>query len=78
MDAHPNNSLDYINSQYGLNVQLQDRVTYVYGMDEDSEPKPNGTVVGSDGGHLVIKMDDNPLARRYHPTWCMVHHSKEN
>lgn len=52
-------SMDYIRKTYGLSVKRGDRCV-VYGK--------KGTVVGTRGPHLRIKLDDDAKTRSYHPT----------
>lgn len=30
-----------------------------------------GTITGSDGAYIRVRLDGEKLARAYHPTWCM-------
>lgn len=57
-------SFDYIRKSYGVDVQADDRVEYTGA----SSPR-RGTVTGADGAHLLIRLDGDLHARRYHPTW---------
>lgn len=58
-------SLDYINRTYGLNAKKGARVEYT-----GSRSGPQlGTITGTEGAHLMIRLDGTKHAQPYHPTW---------
>jgi hypothetical protein len=56
---------DCINRTYGLSVKTGSRVRYSGGKDIIRL----GTVTGTEGAHLRIRLDGEQYARPYHPTW---------
>lgn len=64
-------SLEYIRTTYRVPATRGARVQYDGG-DPDECPKL-GTITGSRGAHLRIKMDGNRRSGIYHPTWSMTY-----
>ncbi len=57
-------SLDYIRTTYGVPATRGGRIRYTGG------PTPTlGTITGTDGGHLMIKLDGLKHSNPFHPTW---------
>ncbi len=65
-------SMAYIREYYGLNVKRGDRVRYLY------PPRGllHGTVTGSRGALLRIRLDGEKRSRIFHPTWNIVYTMK--
>lgn len=57
-------SLDYISETYRVPASKGGRVEYTGG-----GAPVQGTITGADGARLMIRLDGEKLARRYHPTW---------
>lgn len=57
-------SLDYIRQYYDVPARLLGRVRYTGG----KVPKL-GTIEGSNGAHVLIRLDGQNHANPYHPTW---------
>lgn len=57
-------SFEYITDTYKVPASKGQRVEYTGG------PAPReGVITGAKGAHLLIKLDGESDARRYHPTW---------
>ena len=56
---------DLIRRQYGVPAEVGGRIAYTY------QGRREGTIVGFDteGAYLLIRLDGEDDARRYHPTW---------
>ena len=52
--------MDYIRLRYGVPAKRGAKVKYGNSL---------GTITGSDGGYLLIKLDGEKRSKRYHPTW---------
>jgi hypothetical protein len=55
-----NRNLDYISRHYGVPAEIGGRVEF--------ERQP-GTIVGTTGHYLRIKLDREPHPLTFHPTW---------
>ncbi len=60
--------MEYIRNTYGVPAKRGGRVEYCY--PEGSEPRA-GTIVGSRGAKLRIRLDGNSYVGNYHPTWML-------
>ena len=58
--------MDYIRSYYGVPAKRGGRVVY-----EGSGTERFGTITGSYGAHLRIRLDGEAHSSVYHPTWRM-------
>jgi hypothetical protein len=56
-------SLDYIRNHYRVPAKVNGRVRYTWRGDRF------GTIVGADGGYLLVRLDGDQDAGIYHPTW---------
>lgn len=52
--------MDYIRLRYGVPAKRGGRIRYA---------KEEGTITGSDGGYLLVKIDGEKRSKRFHPTW---------
>lgn len=57
-------SMDYIRETYGVPAKVGGRVNWRGGR----HPSP-GTITGSKGGYLMIRLDGQQHAMPYHPDW---------
>ena len=57
-------SMEYIRDYYRVPAKRGGRVKYT----GQANPK-EGTIVGSNGGHLKIRLDGEEHAWTFHPTW---------
>ena len=53
-------SMQYIRDYYGVPAKRGGRVRF--------QDRVNGTITGTKGGHLRIRLDGNKFSRPYHPT----------
>jgi len=66
-------SFDYIINAYNVPAKKGGRVEYTGG------PIPmQGEITGADGARLLIRLDGQKHARRYHPTWELRYLDKES
>ena len=56
--------MDYIRSMYGVPAARNARVRYTGGR----TPR-EGTITGTMGAYLLIRLDGEQHAKPYHPTW---------
>lgn len=57
-------SIEYIRNTYGVDARRGGRVIYSGG------PQPTqGTITGTDGAHLLIRLDGREHSDPFHPTW---------
>jgi hypothetical protein len=61
-------SMIYIREYYGVPARRGGRVMY--------RGQLTGTIVGSYGAYLRIRMDGSRHARVYHPTWEIVYQER--
>jgi hypothetical protein len=59
-------SMAYIRRHYGVPAKRGARIEYA----AFEQPKP-GTIVGSKGAHLRIRLDGQKRIRTYHPTFLI-------
>lgn len=59
-------SMDYIRSTYNVPAKRGGRIEYT---GTDASKPVQGTIIGSECGHLCILLDGAKFARRFHPTW---------
>jgi hypothetical protein len=59
-------SMEYIRRRYCVPARRGRRVVYTGG-----SIHKNGTIVGSDGSRLRVRMDDTNKIGTYHPSWEM-------
>lgn len=57
-------SMEFIRKSYRVPAEVGGRVEYTGG----GEPK-RGTITGTCGPHLMIRMDGDKASLNYHPTW---------
>lgn len=57
-------TMDYIRRTYGVPAKRGCRVEYTGG----KAPRL-GTITGACGAHILLRLDGEPRAHRYHPTW---------
>lgn len=62
-------SLKYIRDHYGVPAKRGGRVRY--------NGKIEGTITGSDGARLRVRMDGDRFSLKYYPTWDMEYLDKE-
>lgn len=60
-------SMDYIRETYGVPAKRGGRVEYLASDGDLME----GTITGSVGAYLRIKLDGAKRSGRYHPTWAL-------
>jgi len=58
--------MEYIRDTYGVPAKRGGRVEYRGGAEIQT-----GTITGSDGHYLRIRMDGEKHSRDYHPAWAM-------
>lgn len=61
-------SMAYIRNTYGVAAKRGGRVRYTGG----KVPK-EGTITGTSGPHVMIRLDGEKHANRYHPTWELTY-----
>jgi|JI8StandDraft_1071087.scaffolds.fasta_scaffold248454_3 hypothetical protein len=61
-------SLDYIRTAYNVPAKKGGRVRYTGDCTKLGEPKL-GTITGTEGARLRIRMDGDSFSNIYHPTW---------
>ena len=57
-------SMDYIRNSYGVPAKRGGRIEYKH-----PNPPRMGTIVGTRGARLRIRLDGDKHAGSYHPTW---------
>lgn len=62
--------LAYIRRIYGVPAWRGHRVTYI----PDGSPPMHGTIIGSRGPHLRVRIDGEGFTVTLHPTWRIVYH----
>ena len=66
-------SMDYIRNAYGVPARRGARLLFIGGNpDPESDDKvktQSGTIVGSRGQYLRVRMDGESRIRTLHPTW---------
>ncbi len=61
-------SMEWVRKNYGVPAKRGGRVEYT------GEGHPElGTIVGTNGGHLKIRLDGKKHAMPFHPTWKLRH-----
>lgn len=58
-------SLEYIRTYYRVPARRGGRVEYTGDKGQDRR----GTITGSRGAHLLIRLDDDKRTYVFHPTW---------
>ena len=66
-------SMNYIRSTYNVPAKRGARVEYLY-----PSPARMGTIVGSVGARLRIRLDGDKHSRIFHPTWMLVYPKTPN
>jgi hypothetical protein len=61
-----NSTLDYIRSHYKVPARIGGRVLYTGGKSPGGQL---GTITGTAGRYLLIRLDGDADSRPYHPTW---------
>lgn len=62
-------SMDWIRSNYGVPAKRGGRVEYNPCEGSKDEPGRLGTITGTRGPHLLVRLDGEKNSRPYHPTW---------
>lgn len=62
-------SMKWIRSQYGVPAKRGGRVEYTPYEGSTDKTGRFGTITGTSGPHLLIRLDGEKHARPYHPTW---------
>lgn len=62
-------SMKWIRSQYGVPAKRGGRVEYTPCEGSTDKTGRFGTITGTSGPHLLIRLDGEKHARPYHPTW---------
>lgn len=57
-------SMEYIRTTYGVPAKLGGRVEYTH-----PSPAKMGTITGTRGARLRIRLDGDDHSGNYHPTW---------
>lgn len=68
--------MNYIRQHYNVPAMVGARVRYTGDCTKRGNPKI-GTITGSDGAHLRIRMDGEGFSNRYHPTWELEYLPKD-
>ncbi len=61
-------SMEYIRNSYAVPAKRGGRVEYTH-----PTPPRNGTIIGSRGARLRIRLDGDKHAGNYHPTWALTY-----
>ena len=61
-------SMDWIRSHYGVPAKLGGRVEYTRSEGSTDAPAM-GTITGTDGQYLKVRLDGEKHTLPYHPTW---------
>lgn len=64
-------SIDYIRRTYGVPAKRGGRVEYTH-----PEPTRMGTITGTRGARLRIRLDGDNHSGNYHPTWKLSYPDK--
>jgi hypothetical protein len=59
-------SMEYIRKTYGVPAKRGGRVNYMF-------KEIMGTITGSRGGHLLIKLDGHKRSLPFHPVWQIAY-----
>ena len=62
-------SMDYIRTTYGVPAKRGGRIAYGC----EGIGLRTGTIIGSRGGYLRIRLDGDKVARNYNPDWNMIY-----
>jgi len=62
-------SIAWIRAHYGVAAKRGGRVEYTPCEGSKDAPKKLGTITGTRGPHLLVRLDGERLSRPYHPTW---------
>lgn len=62
-------SMDYIRKTYGVPAKRGGRIAYGC----EGIGLRCGTIIGSRGAYLRIRLDGETVTRNYHPDWNMVY-----
>jgi hypothetical protein len=61
--------IEYICKAYNVPAKRGGRVKYLLSDGIAKGTFVDGTIVGTDGAYLRIKLDGSNIANNYHPTW---------
>ena len=61
--------MEYIRATYGVPARRGARVVYT----GDPKGPRRGTIVGTSGPHIRVRLDGGDRAGKYHPTWEMTY-----
>lgn len=61
--------MQWIRDQYGVPAKRGARVEYTPCEGSKDAAARLGTVTGTSGPHLLIRLDGEKVSRPYHPTW---------
>lgn len=62
-------SVQQIRDYYGVPAKVRGRVQYTHGPDESYF----GTITGTRGSYLLIRLDHQVQSSPYHPTWKLYY-----
>jgi hypothetical protein len=71
-------SFDWIRSHYGVPAKRGGRVEYTPCEGSKDLPGKIGTITGTSGPHLLIRLDGEKHSRPYHPTWQLRYFDQES
>ena len=69
-------SMAHIRQTYGVPAKRGMRIEYSGNLDKSGKPRL-GTIAGSAGERLRIRMDGEPRTGIYHPTWKIKYLNEE-
>ena len=59
-------SIQWIRENYAVPAKVRGRVEYT------GHGKPyQGTITGTRGPHILVRLDHAVVSRPFHPTWCI-------
>ncbi len=61
-------SMDWIRNHYGVPAKRGGRVEYTP-CEGSTDAPARGTITGTSGPHLRVRLDGEKRSGRYHPTW---------
>lgn len=70
-------SMEWIRSNYGVPAKRGMRVEYTPCQGSKDLPSRFGTITGTRGPHLLIRLDGEAHSRPYHPAWQLRFLNKE-
>ena len=62
-------SMDWVRSHYGVPAKRGGRVEYTPCEGSTDKPGKFGTITGTRGPHLLVRLDDAKRSTPFHPTW---------